>query len=243
MEKEIKLFAINDCKAIEEDGVVVLKGYANTKNKADRYGDIPTVFKPLRDYVYELKEFKKNPVMLLDHWSSVSNIAGSFKVIKEDEKGLYFEAEFSNSDLPEIKHAREIYLEGHAKALSIGGRWSFEDKDNSNHLTLAEIYEISLVAVPADPRALAEAMEKKLKELNKKTNHTLKDISAEIDELKTLKDINSYLKDCGLSKPQTEGVMAKMRDVIKESKSQDQSKSESEIAELLTANIKLLKTK
>jgi hypothetical protein len=31
---------------------------------------------------------------------------------------------------------------------------AMEDKDNPNHLTLAEIYEVSLVGVGADPNAL-----------------------------------------------------------------------------------------
>lgn len=140
-----------------EGGSVRIKGYANTKGKADRYGDVPTVFAALRSYVYELKEFRKNPVMLIDHENSVGHIAGSFTALKEDENGLYFEAEFSNSDFPLVKHARTVYSEGHGKALSIAGRWYFEDKDNPEHLTYAELFEISLVGVGADPDALGAA--------------------------------------------------------------------------------------
>ncbi len=228
MDMENKLFAIDECKAIKaENGDVVLTGYANTKNKADRYGDIPTVFSEKRDFVYDLKEFKKNPVMLLDHRASIKNVAGSFEVIKEDEKGLYFEAKFSNSELSEIQHAKQVYLEGHAKALSIGGRWKFEDEKNPNHLTYAKIYEISLVAVPADPRALAEATQKALDR---------------IGELKTLKDISTYLKDYKLSKAQVDGVMAKMRHIIKEGKPKDQGKPDIEIIGLINNNISDMKS-
>jgi HK97 family phage prohead protease len=137
------------------DGKVVLKGYANTKGQADRYGDVPTVFPALRSYVYELNQFKKNPVMLLNHDNMVESIAGSFQVMKEDENGLYFEATFSESSLPAVMHARTVYSEGHAKALSIAGRWYFENKDAPEQLTYAEIFEVSLVAVGADPNALA----------------------------------------------------------------------------------------
>ena len=162
MEIERKEFSIEDFEVKEDDdGIVTITGYANTKGKKDRYGDIPTVFEPHRNYVYELKEFKKNPVLLLNHFNNTSNIAGSFNpkmggFIREDEKGLKFKAVFSKSNLPEVAHARTVYKEGHGRALSIGGRWHHEDKDHPEFLTYAEIFEISLVGVGADPNALTE---------------------------------------------------------------------------------------
>ena len=150
----VKEFEITDCKVKKEDGLVVMRGYANTKNKADRYGDVPIVLEGVRNYVYELSEFLKNPVMLLDHNNSVSSICGSFTEMIEDEIGLRFTAVFSNSTLPEIEHARTVYLEGHGKALSIAGIWHFEDKENPTNLTYAEIFHISPVGVGADPNAL-----------------------------------------------------------------------------------------
>ncbi|MFA5114388.1 MAG: HK97 family phage prohead protease [Candidatus Margulisiibacteriota bacterium] len=156
----IMQFAIEEFKTTTNDkGIVTIEGYANTKNKLDRYGDVPTVFSALRNYVYELEEFHKNPVCLLDHWNQVGNIAGSFNpkmggLIVEDEIGLKFKMVFSASDFPLCKHARTVYSEGHGRALSIGGRWYWEDKDHPEYLTYAKIFEISLVGVGADPDAL-----------------------------------------------------------------------------------------
>ncbi|MDD6152788.1 MAG: HK97 family phage prohead protease [Elusimicrobia bacterium] len=150
--KGSKDFAITDFKSAEENGVVRISGYANNKHIADRYGDIPTEYN--RPYVYDLEEFKRNPVLLMDHCSSVRNLVGSVTNIYEDERGLYFEAELSQSDLPEVKHARQLIREGHLKTVSIGGMWSFENPDNTNQLTLAKIFEISLVPVPADTYAV-----------------------------------------------------------------------------------------
>lgn len=150
----VKTIDISNLKVSEENGLVVITGYANTKNKADRYGDIPTVLPELRNYVYELSEFLKNPVMLLDHVNKIDHVAGSFAEIIEDDIGLRVKAIFSKSVLPEIEHARTVYLEGHAKAFSIAGRWHFEDNKNKDHLTYAEIYHISPVGVGADPNAL-----------------------------------------------------------------------------------------
>lgn len=155
-----KTLPIEDLKiGVDENGNVFVEGYANTKNVADRYGDIPTVFEALRNYVYGLSNYQKNPVCLMNHDNSVQSIAGSFQPALggyciEDEKGLKVKMVFSNSDYPPVAHARTVYAEGHGRAFSIGGRWSYEDKDNPMHLTHADIYEISIVGVGADPNAV-----------------------------------------------------------------------------------------
>lgn len=182
-----KILSISDAKVTEADGKVYIEGYANTKNRKDRYGDIPTVYTKVRAFCYDIEQYRKNPVLMIDHWNSVDHVAGSIVEIKEDENGLWFKAQFSGSDLPLIKHAREVYREGHAKGISIGGIWHFEDPENPDHLTLAEIFEISLVGIGADPNALASAMEKAMKlmadeEADKQTQAShLHQVKSEID--------------------------------------------------------------
>ena len=163
VQRENKSFSIDDFKVEkEEDGAIFITGYANTKGKADRYGDVPTVFSKLRDYVYDLKEFKKNPVLLVDHNNSATAIVGTFNkkmggVIQEDEKGLRFKARLMDSSPdPKIQHVLEAYKKGFGRALSIGGIWQHENKDKPEQLTLAVIFEISLVGVGADSNALTE---------------------------------------------------------------------------------------
>ena len=156
--KANKDIELTDFKAVEENGLVKISGYANNKNIADRYGDIPTAYG--RSYVYELEEFRRNPVLLLDHEAEVKKLCGTVTEIREDEKGLYFEAVLSNSDLPEVKHARTLIKEGMLKTVSIGGMWLYEDLENPAHLTLAKIFEISLVAIPADTYATFEQVKK-----------------------------------------------------------------------------------
>lgn len=157
-----KTVEIADFKAVETDGVVRISGYANNKGIADRYGDIPTPFN--RSFVYELEEYRKNPVLLLDHEAEIKKLCGTVTEIREDERGLYFEATLSNSDLPEVKHARTLIKEGMLKTVSIGGMWLFEDLENPDHLTLAKIFEISLVAIPADPYATFEQVKEQVEE-------------------------------------------------------------------------------
>lgn len=157
----LKIIPLQNTEIKQENGLIFIEGYANTKNKKDRYGDIPTVLTSKRNFVYELTEFKKNPVLLIDHVNRLDHLAGSVTEIFEDEKGLYFKALFSASNHPTVAHARQIYKEGHAKGISIAGRFHYEVNSNPNLLTLAEIYEISLVAIPADPNGLVHAEESK----------------------------------------------------------------------------------
>ncbi|MBQ4493558.1 MAG: HK97 family phage prohead protease [Elusimicrobiaceae bacterium] len=156
-----KILALKEAQIKQQDEFLFIEGYANTKNIADRYGDIPTIYPQKRNYVYDLTEFKQNPVLLIDHINRLDHLAGSVVEIYEDQKGLYFKALFSASNHPTIAHARQIYKEGHAKGISIAGRFHYENPQNPNQLTLAEIYEISLVAIPADPRSLAHPTEEK----------------------------------------------------------------------------------
>jgi len=178
----VKILPIQDAKITDSNGLIMIEGYANTKNSADRYGDIPTVYRKKRNYIYKLDEFKKNPVLLIDHVNKIDHLAGSVSEIREDAKGLYFKGIFSTSEHPVIAHARHIYKEGHAKGISIAGKFHFEDLDNPDHLTLAEIYEISLVAVPADPNSLAEAMEKTLSNLESHSDSNQKMSISEIQQ-------------------------------------------------------------
>lgn len=171
--KGSKAFELADFKAVEENGLVKISGYANNKYIADRYGDIPTPFN--RSFVYELEEYRRNPVLLLDHEAEVKKLCGTVTEIREDERGLYFEATLSNSDLPEVKHARTLIQEGMLKTVSIGGIWLYEDLENPAHLTLAKIFEISLVAIPADTYATFEQVKetpKKAETVEVKTDYS-----------------------------------------------------------------------
>lgn len=190
-----KLVDIADFKAVErEDGTLEISGYANTKHIADRYGDIPTEYN--RSYVYDINEFLKNPIMLLNHDADIKNVAGSFVEIKEDDKGLFVRGIFTKSDLPIMEHARTLIREGHLKTFSIGGIWLYEDLENPAHLTLAKIYEISIVAIPADPNATFAPTEKGAEKAEEKAQ-AVEEVKADYTPLKdkiTLFEIKQKLE-------------------------------------------------
>ena len=101
-----------------------------------------------------IKEFKKTPVMLIDHENSVRNIAGSYSEIREDEKGLFVQGDISNA--PELNTVRALVAEGHLKTLSIGGMFYYEDDGKA--ISKVDLMEVSLVAIPMNPDARFEAV-------------------------------------------------------------------------------------
>jgi hypothetical protein len=200
-----KTFELTDLDVKDSgDGFYVGEGYANTKNHPDAYGDVPTNYKGKS--VYDLSRMKSNPVMLLDHEVSASMIMGKFIELKEDDNGLYFKSIFRPLDQvynDNVKDAISAYINGFASALSIGGRWHFEDDKNPTHLTKAEIHEISGVAVGADPMALyskpSETIEKSKETEGCKMLEVLEELVSEYqstgDEklLSTIKEIKEQI--------------------------------------------------
>lgn len=148
-----KTFECHDLKY--SDTEMIFSGYANTKNQADAYGDIPTNYEGKA--VYDMSRFVKNPVMFVDHANSLTMVMGKFTVVREDDKGLFVELvlrPIEDVHNPLVKDAISTFKSGFGRALSIGGRWYFDDPENPNHLTKAYIHEISGVGVGADGDAL-----------------------------------------------------------------------------------------
>lgn len=170
----LKTFELEELSIKEAaDGSFIGEGYANTKNKPDSYGDIPTNFK--NQPVYDLSRMKSNPVMLLDHQNSAGQILGKFIHLEEDSSGLFFKNQFrplAQVHNPVVKDAISAFTNGFARALSIGGRWFFEDEENPKHLTKAVIHEISGVAVGADSSALFRSQPKPAKASNQDSKLT-----------------------------------------------------------------------
>lgn len=165
-------FASNDCKFVEiknADYVVVdyrdviFEGYASTfKNVTpiDRQGDY------IREGAFSetLEDFKRNPVMLMDHVNSVKYLAGSYEKLGQTKDGLYVRGRVSNA--PGLKDIRFLIAEGHLKALSIGGIWLYEGEDY-REITKALLYEISLTPVPANQDALFQSRSANIEDMVK----------------------------------------------------------------------------
>ena len=128
---------------------VTLTGFASTfqgVTPADRDGDyvLPNAFDKT------LLEFSKNPVMLIDHNNTVGNMVGSFTKVVPNRDGLMVQGSISNA--PDCQRVRFLVAEGHLKAFSIGGMFMYGS--NGKAIEEVQLYEISLVPIPANPDAL-----------------------------------------------------------------------------------------
>jgi HK97 family phage prohead protease len=156
----------------------VLEFIASTA-QVDRYGDIIEVAG------WELDNWLKVPVILYGHDYGGFPIGQGVSAIKDPLRGLVIQAKFATSaENPDADIAYRLALGGYIRAVSVG----FIDLerepilDNEGNRTgwrfkRAELLEVSLVAVPANPGALivpvqkglltqeeAEAFQAKLKE-------------------------------------------------------------------------------
>lgn len=133
---------------------VRIRGYLTTWQEttpSDREGEyvIKGAFKK------GLAAFMQNPVMLRDHKNSTDSVAGSFKVLREDGRGLYFEALLSNSD--QMKSVRRDIVDGHLKTTSMGGAFIY-DRDKKGIKEVA-LYEGTLTPIPMNPDARFEVLD------------------------------------------------------------------------------------
>ncbi len=105
---------------------------------------------------WDLKNYKKNPSICLDHRSFDSNyLVGKAINIEAQDEGLYFEAEIGDESKAELTPnqilARSLIKQGYLKALSVGFRgheYNFDNKSEVLTYTKAELTEISLVTLP-----------------------------------------------------------------------------------------------
>lgn len=149
-----------------EEGVKQLKGYASMFGNIDSHGDIvmPGAFaKSVVDHQ------ARNIKLFSSHSMDARDLLGSVTVLREDERGLYFEADLSQSP-----SAQDILIkakEGHLDEVSIGFFLTDSEfvKNEANEpirlIKEVELIEISLVSRASNPKA--KVLVVKNDELNK----------------------------------------------------------------------------
>ena len=144
------------------DGKTKAMVIASTANP-DRYGDI------VDQSTWQLDRYRANPVLLQDHSYTVDSIVGKASV-QVSAAGLVAELMFDDSeDNPAGRRAAGLFERGMLNAVSVGftpgeatPRSSFPAEDpryapRGNFYRNNELLEISTVAIPANPDALAVA--------------------------------------------------------------------------------------
>lgn len=131
----------------EENGT--FRVIASTMAK-DRHGEI------IDQNGWDLTNFLKNPVILLNHRMRELPIGIATNAFLEDGK-LIIEGVFASKEAnPKAQQVRKLHDEGIMNAVSVG----FITKERDGNLIKeAELLELSFVTIPANPEALAKMKE------------------------------------------------------------------------------------
>jgi len=148
---EKKIFGLGEfaLKGIQEDGSfeAVISGI-----KTDRYGDT------INPDGWDIKNFKKNPVLLWAHDHYTPTVGRATKVWVEG-KNLMMKGEFAPT--PFAQELKMLAEQGFLKAFSVGFMpKDYKFNDNGVDFLAQELLEVSFVNVPAYAEALMKGMEK-----------------------------------------------------------------------------------
>jgi HK97 family phage prohead protease len=158
-EKIFKAFACDQVKAIDSEKRLI--DFIISTDRVDRYGDSIAVSG------WDLKEYKRNPVVLFGHASRVPPVGRAVKVWK-DADTLRATAEFMPPDISEFAYSIfRMYEGGYLRSVSVGFiplKWE-KLTDDSGMMTgfkflKQELLEFSCVPIPANPDALVDAKKK-----------------------------------------------------------------------------------
>ena len=156
MEKDIKIVKYNTTKAAETEENRVLR-FIGSDSKVDRDGDVIDI------NAWQLKQYKQNPVVLLGHKYGELPVAKTKKVwVNTETQQLMFDIEFPDASVSAIGDTLyKLYKNGFMTATSVGFIPDYKTMEYPKNvkginriIKNADLLEISLVSVPANPRAL-----------------------------------------------------------------------------------------
>ena len=155
-------------KSVDEEEMKVFN-VVGSDDSVDRHGD------RINPKGWDLENFKKNPVIMLNHDYSQFPIGKALNV-KRKNNALVFDIQFSKT-LPLAKEAFDLVKEGIMKAWSVGflvKEWATSGSEYT--IDKMELLELSLVAIPANPNALLNSLNKDQRKMVKAFNELLKSL-------------------------------------------------------------------
>lgn len=105
----------------------------------------------------DLERFKANPVMLSDHWNSTNNVIGRWENIRVEGSQLLADAVFDLNDEDAVKISSKVdggFLKGCSMGITFSHLFMEERPDGSYWLLKAELFEVSIVAVPSNANSI-----------------------------------------------------------------------------------------
>lgn len=190
IEHKLHSFEASEIK-FATDGSGVIEGYASTFGGVDAYGD--TIQKGA--FANTLKK-RERPVQL--RWQHFGPVIGKWVELSEDDKGLKVKGELTEGhSLAEDVHA--LLKHGAIEGLSIGFfpvKFETDEETQTRTLTEIELVEVSIVESPADLGA------------------KVSDVKSAIEQATTLKEVESALRDGGMTWAASTALVSKMKALI-----------------------------
>lgn len=162
---------LSSFKSIDADNMKVF-GVVGSDDSVDRYGD------RINPKGWDLENFKKNPVIMLNHDYHQFPIGKAINVRRKDN-ALVFDIQFSKT-LELAKQAFGLVKEGIMKAWSVGFLVKEWAKSGGEYtIDKMELLELSLVAIPANPNALLNNLDDNQRKMVKSFDLLLKSLENE----------------------------------------------------------------
>lgn len=176
----------------------VVEGYASTFDRTpDSYGDV--VAKGA--FARTLDEWRAKgegglaiPLLYGHNTDDPMHNIGKVTEAYEDERGLFVHAEF-DADNPNAQYARKLAAEGRLYQFSFAYAvrdWSdvqLEDGTHANELRDLDLYEVSLVQIPANQNAVVTAIKSDHAEVKSGRRNS----KADADELRRVRDMANQI--------------------------------------------------
>lgn len=185
---------IKSANETAEFGGGMVKGYASTfVREPDSYGDIvaPGAFAETLEKWNGLNaEGKYIPLLYGHNTEDPFHNIGRVVKASEDSHGLYIEAEF-DADSETAQYARKLVQEGRLYQFSFAfsildqGETELEDGRKANELRKLDLFEVSLVQIPANPTAIVTEIKSDAPESKSGRRNSSKD-AAEIERIGSL---------------------------------------------------------
>lgn len=151
---------------------------------------------------WKLVNYKKNPVVLINHQPMALPVAKTKRVWVDDKK-LMFDIQFPESDVSSVGDSLyKLYKNGYMTSTSVGFKPNYDkivygDGKKTPRTTFheQELLEISLVSIPSNPRALltSKSMKKAIK-TNVIDDLELKDLELWLDSILGEEEIENETK-------------------------------------------------
>ncbi len=133
-------------KAFDPEAEMIVEGIANLA-EPDRWGEV------ILPDAWNLELFKKNPIMLYEHWRE--NAIGTALSVEIRKDGLYYKARIGDPKVapltPTQIHVRSLLAQGILRTNSVGfipHVIEYDEDEDQLRYTDVELLEISIVAIP-----------------------------------------------------------------------------------------------